>query len=585
MSLPPFFRRPTEKIIGSRRSSLDMARGRLVFMGFVFALAYILIAARVMDLTIIQGELPKFAAGMAQDSSPEIQVAEKSVRSDITDRNGVLLARSLNTASLSANPKLIPDKDIVARDIARIFPDMSYADILKKLQGDGSFVWIKRNLTPAQQSAILEAGHPGLQFSTEARRVYPQGALSAHIVGLSDIDGKGLAGIERNFDAPLKDGKRTIQLTLDIRLQHIMRRELQSAIREFRATGGAGAIMDVNTGEILAAVSLPDFDPNDIRKEDRKNMFNRLTQGVYEMGSTFKIFSTAAFIELRNPSMGQTFDARDPIKIGKFSIRDFHPENRHLTIPEIFMHSSNIGAARMAESIGTDALKNFYSDLGLMDQVPIDIREVGSPLIPNPWYPIDTLVASYGHSMAVTPIQTISAVASIVNGGILVRPLLVLDPLQEREKKRAQSDVRVVSAETSHRMRQLMRLVVTEGTAKSADVPGFQVGGKTGTAQKHEGKGYNADKRLSSFIGMFPSNAPRYAVMIMVDEPKATKATYGYATGGWVAAPAAARVIRAMVPVLGLVPEDTEAAKDMSDPLIPYIKTKTEKHLVAAGVE
>jgi cell division protein FtsI (penicillin-binding protein 3) len=588
MSLPPLFRQPPEKIIGARRSALDVARGRLVFVGFCFTLGYILLAARVVDLTLIQGELPRLAhlANPESDAGSQDLANEKPLRGDIVDRNGVLLARSLNTASLYADTYYITKPEETARGLVKILPDLKYGDVLQKLQKKTHFVWLRRNLTPKDQYAILNLGQPGLNFQDEAHRIYPQGPISSHIVGYSDIDGHGLGGVERNFNSLLDTGSKTLQLTLDIRLQYVVRRELKKAIRDFNGIGGAGVIMDVNSGEVLAAVSEPDFDPHEVDDKDKPALFSRLTQGVYEMGSTFKIFTAAAMLELRNPSMGQTFDARAPIEIGRFKISDYHAENRFLTIPEIFMVSSNIGAARMGEQIGTEALRNFYKSLGLLDPLQIEIQEIGHPLIPNPWLPISTMTASFGHGIAVTPLQTLGAVCSIINGGTLVHPTLVMDgTLSDKDQKK--SDTRVVSEQTAHRMRQLLRLVVTNGTGKNADVPGFEVGGKTGTAEKTSGGGYNHKSLLSSFIGVFPMDAPKYAVMIMVDEPKGNAASHGYATGGWVAAPAVARVITAMAPILGLVPRDIPAEQDMSAALLPYIKNNEapEKHLAAVGVE
>lgn len=588
MSLPPLFRRPSERLIGARRSALDVAQGRLVFIGIIFAFAYILVAARVMDLTLIQGELPRLAHQQAQDQGSSPLAEQKTLRADIVDRNGIILARSLKTASLKADPALITDPEKVAHDLVRVLPDLKYGDVLQKFQRKGRFVWIKRNLTPKEQYAILMLGHPGLNFEDESHRIYPQGALAGHIVGFTDIDGKGLAGIERNFNDMLSGGH-PLQLTLDIRLQHIVRRELKKAIHEFSGISGAGAIMDVNTGEVLAAVSEPDFDPHNVTAKDKDSLFNRLTLGVYEMGSTFKIFSIAAYLETQGAPISQSFDARAPIQIGRFTISDYHPENRFLTIPEIFMHSSNIGAARMAAITGTAALKDFYKDLGLVDPLQIEIQEVSRPLIPNPWRDVNTLTASYGHGIAVTPLQTLAATATISNGGVLVHPTLVMDsssPEKTYAKDKKESDLRVISPQTAHRMRQLMRLVVSNGTATAANVPGFQVGGKTGTAEKAAARGYDGNRRLSSFIGVFPMDAPRYAVMIMVDEPKGTKESYGYATGGWVAAPAVGKIVTAMAPVLGLLPKEVAPENDMAAPLLPYVMNKEgTAHLASVGVD
>ncbi len=590
MSLPPFLRGPTTKIIGSRRSTLDVARGRLVFIGIVFSLAYILVAARVIDLTLIQGELPRLArmANPDQGATPQETKAQKVLRGDIIDRNGVLLARSLKTASLYADPAFITEPEKVAKDLVKVLPDLKYGDVLQKLQRKTRFIWIRRNLAPQDQYAILNLGHPGLSFQDESHRIYPQGPLAAHIVGYTDVDGNGLGGVERNFNALLDTGARPLQLTIDMRLQHIARRELNRAISDFNGIGGAALIMDVNSGEVLAAVSAPDFDPHNFGGKQKDADFNRLTLGVYEMGSTFKIFTTAALLELKRADFGQSFDATKPIQLGRFRISDYHGQNRPLNIPEIFMYSSNIGSAKMGEAIGTTALKNFFKDLGLMDPVQIELQEVSRPLIPNPWREITTMTASFGHGIAVTPLQTVSAVASIINGGLLVHPTLVLDStLSEKERKKAKENgsVRIISAQNSHRMRQLLRLVVSEGTAKSANVSGFQVGGKTGTAEKTGGRGYDRKRLLSSFIGVFPMDAPKYAVMVMVDEPKGNKASYGYATAGWVAAPAVGRIITAMAPVLGLVPRDVGPDDDMAAPLMPYIKQKEGKHLATVGVE
>ena len=590
MSLPPFLRGPTTKIIGSRRSTLDVARGRLVFIGIVFSLAYILVAARVIDLTLIQGELPRLArmANPDQGAAPQETKVQKALRGDIVDRNGVLLARSLKTASLYADPAFITDPEQVAKDLVKVLPDLKYGDVLQKLQRKTRFIWIRRNLAPQDQYAILNLGYPGLSFQDESHRIYPQGPLAAHIVGYTDVDGNGLGGVERNFNALLQTGARPLQLTIDMRLQHIARRELHRAIKDFNGIGGAALIMDVNNGEVLAAVSAPDFDPHNIGAKEKDADFNRLTLGVYEMGSTFKIFTTAAMLELKHADLGQRFDATKPIQLGRFRISDYHGQNRPLNIPEIFMYSSNIGSAKMSEVIGTAALKNFFKDLGLMDPVQIELQEVSRPLIPNPWREITTMTASFGHGIAVTPLQTVAAVSSIINGGLLVHPTLVLDgTLSEKDRKKAKESgaVRVISAQNSHRMRQLLRLVVSEGTAKAANVTGFQVGGKTGTAEKTGGRGYDRKRLLSSFIGVFPMNAPQYAVMVMVDEPKGNKASYGYATAGWVAAPAVGRIVSAMAPVLGLVPDESGPDDDMSAPLLPYIKTEEGKHLAAIGAE
>jgi cell division protein FtsI (penicillin-binding protein 3) len=572
MSLPrrPLARRAM-KLTGSRSSELEIARGRMVLIGSLFVLAYILIGARVFDLSVIQGVRGDETV-LADDMSLR-DSAKTAIRGDITDRNGVLLATSLATPSLYADPALITNPEQVARDLVSVLPRLSYGDVLQKLQRHARFVWIRRNLTPQEQYAVLNLGHPGLDFQTEYRRIYPGENLAAHIVGYASVDGEGLAGIERSFDQMLAGGT-PVQLTLDVRIQHILRREIAAAVGRFQAKSGAGVVMDLSNGEILAAVSLPDFDPHNPGAHGVAPLFNHLTLGVYELGSTFKIFSTAAMLEEGGGTLASTFDAREPIKVGRFRITDFHPQKRILTLPEVFMYSSNIGAAMMGKELGGDTLRAFYKHLGLLDRMPLEIGETGTPLVPSPWRDITTLTASYGHGIAVTPLQMVAAASGIVTG-TRVTPTLVLD-----EKNRKKEGDVVVSQQTAHRMRQLMRLVVTDGTGTMADVPGYQVGGKTGTAEKSENGGYARHSLISSFMGFFPMSAPRYAVFVMVDEPHGDKKSFGYATAGWTAAPAVGRVVAGMAAVLGIPPQQPQ---DLTGPLQPYIHTvKAEGGAIAS---
>jgi cell division protein FtsI (penicillin-binding protein 3) len=565
-------RRNSIKLVGERSTALDLARGRLVLVSAMFVLAFMLLAARAVDLTVIQGALNPVTQEFSAEEMP-LPVAPVATRADIRDRNGVLLATTLKTASLFADTKLISDPQETAQGLVKIFPDLSFGDVLQKLQSGKRFVWIRRSIMPAEQYAILELGQPGLEFRYEDRRVYPQGRLLSHFVGYTSIDNDGQAGIERSFDRLLAGG-RDLTLTMDVRLQHALRREIKTAMKDFSAIGGMGVIMDVRTGEILASVSLPDFDPHNPGSAKKDATFNRVTLGVYEPGSVFKIFSTAALLETKGVPLSTTFDASEPIKRGRFTINDYHAEDRVLTVPEVFMYSSNIGAAMMGEAVGTENLKNFYADLGLTSKLEFEISEIGTPQVPEPWRDINTLTASYGHGIATTPLQLTAAVSSIMNGGLLVKPRLVL---QEEGAKMPEEnpEIRVVSPQTAHRMRQLMRLVVTDGTATKADVPGFRVGGKTGTAEKIKaGGGYDHGRLMSSFIGVFPVDDPQYAVYIALDEPKGTKASYGYATGGWTAAPAVARVIASMATILGLQPKPLSAEQELGASLKIYISAK-----------
>lgn len=565
------FNRKKIKMLGARRTSLEQAKSRLVLLSAFFVMAYVIVVARAADLSIIQGALKNTeeVSYLLEGNVNENDIA----RGDIIDRNGVLLARSLKTSSLYADPLMIENPAKLAKDLSKIFPDIVYGNMLQKLQSKKRFVWIKRNLTPEQQGQILYLGYPGLNFKQEMRRIYPQGSLASHMVGASGVDGQGLSGIEASFDKYLASSGEPLQLTLDVRLQHVLKREISTAIDEFQAKAGAGLIMDIETGEVLAATSLPDFDPHDYQKAKDAEVFNRLTLGVYELGSSFKIFSTAALLEKTNANMSQKFDVREPIQVGRFKIRDYHPEKRILSLPEVFIHSSNIGSAIMGQAVGTENLKNFYKDIGLFDVPEFEIGEMGRPLIPSPWRDVNTLTASYGHGIAVSPLQLVKATASIMNGGVLVKPTLIKNSSHVNGDKR-RPDLRVISPQTSHRMRQLMRLVVTEGTGSKADVEGFLVGGKTGTAEKPGKGGYSRKKLISSFLGVFPMDAPRYVVFVMVDEPQGNKVSYGYATGGWVGAPTVSRVISSMASVLGMTPNKTDDHFEGS--LIKHIKTKEQ---------
>lgn len=562
------FNRTNIQISGQKRSALDMARSRLTLLSLFFILTYIIVAARVFDLTIIQGEMKKDEQTVSYlEAEP---VAPKAVhRADILDRNGVILARSLKTASLYADPKIIgPNAKDVAKDLVKIFPEMTYGELLKKLQEPRRFVWLKRNMTPDDQYKILYLGHPGLSFKEEHRRIYPQGALASHIVGYTSVDDHGLGGLEAGFDKLLLSGDEPLMTTLDVRIQHALRREVAKAVKKFSGIGGAGVVMNVDSGEILAATSLPDFDPHAIPDKNSKKLFNNLTLGIFEPGSTFKIFTTAAAIESAGAGMNSFYDAREPIKVSRFKISDFHPERRVLSLPEVFMHSSNIGSVRMEQQIGKEAYVNFLRDLGLLKKPEVEIPEVGAPQLPDT-SDIRMMTVAFGHGISVSPLQLVTAASSIMNGGILIKPTLVLDKGVRKEK----NSVRVVSEKTAHRMRQLMRLVVTDGTGGKADVPGYNVGGKTGTADKNDGKRYEKDKRRSSFMGFFPSENPRYAVYVMVDEPKGIKESYGYATAGWVAAPAVANVIKSIVAIEGIKPQEND---ELGGTLQAYVKTKEQ---------
>jgi cell division protein FtsI (penicillin-binding protein 3) len=554
----------------AHHTSIEKARGRSFIVMGVFLFLFVIIGARVIDLSIIQSMSHQKENNYLLGEDIVSDNNTQQYRGDIVDRNGAILARSLKTVSVYADPEMIENPVSVSKSLLEIFPELSYGSILQKLQSKKRFVWIKRDITPEKQDQILLAGHPGLNFKEEMKRVYPKGYLSAHIAGTTGSEQQGLSGIEASFDSLLQDSEEALALTIDIRLQHALRKEMYDTMIKHEAIGAAGLVMDVNTGEILAMSSLPDFNPHHYNQAKNNEIFNKATLGVYELGSTFKIFSTAALLEKSHHNISAVFDVRKPIEIGRFKIRDFHAEERVLTTPEVFIHSSNIGSAMMGMEVGTQNLKNFYKDIGLTEAPNFELQEVGSPIIPSPWREINTLTASYGHGIAVSPLQLVSAVSSIVNGGFLVKPTLILSD----KKQKIEENVRVVSDKTAHRMRQLLRLVVSEGTGSGAEVPGYLVGGKTGTAEKPGKGGYDRKRLISSFVGVFPINKPEYAVFVMIDEPKGIKETYDYATGGWVGAPTVKRIIENMISIFNLKPSDIGEGFEGS--LMRYVKTKED---------
>ena len=523
-------------------AALETGRQRVAVTALVFGLAFGGIALGLVRLM-----------GFADDADgpPVTMVAEKADRADLRDRNGLILATTLPTVSLYADPKLVIDPMEASLRLTKVLPDLDQAKLLADLSSERRFVWLKRGLTPAQQYEINRLGIPGLAFQSEERRYYPAGSLTSHVVGFTNIDAQGIAGLEKSLDARLRAGE-SVALSLDLRLQEMVRQELQAAIEEFSAQGGNAIVMDVNNGEILAMASLPDFNPYEPAAASPEALFNRNTLGVYEMGSTFKIFNTAMALESGTSTLATTYD-QSPIRVGRFSIRNFRtePQSGAWSVYEIFRQSMNTGSVRMMEAAGLERQKAFLARLGLTRPSPIELPEVGMPMVPKPWSRVSGMTIAYGHGMAVSPIQLVAAVAAVANGGILYPPTLL-----KRDPSQPVPGQRVISAELSRTMRGLMRVVVTSGTATKADVPGYFVGGKTGTADKAARGGYNRRARSNDFVGVFPIHDPRYIVMTMLDDPQPTRKTYGFATSGWNAAPLAGRIIARMGPMVGLAPAD-----------------------------
>jgi cell division protein FtsI (penicillin-binding protein 3) len=536
------------RLTGHAAQAIETGRLRLTIAGVVFAVAFLGVALRLVDVMALGHASAGRAAG------PGTLAEIHGGRADILDRNGVILATTLPSASVFADPMLVIDPIEAAEKLDTALPGLDYGSLLEALSSDRRFVWIKRGLTPEEHERVNRLGIPGIAFQTEQRRVWPLGALTAHVVGFTDVDGHGIAGMEKSLDGRLIGTGGPVRLSLDVRLQALLHEELSAAIAEFRAIGGCGLIMDARTGEILAMVSLPDFDPYTPAGVPEETLFNRNTLGVYEMGSTFKIFNTALALDSGAARLSDGFDATRPIRVGRYTISDFHPEGRWLTVPEIFMHSSNIGSVRMALAAGIPVQQDYLARFGLTRPAPVELPEVGDPMVPSPWREINTMTIAFGHGMAVSPVQLVAGVAAAVNGGTLPRATVLA-----ADAATPPAGPRVISAETSDAMRRLLRLVVEEGTGAEADAEGYLVGGKTGTAEKARGRGYNQNARLSSFVAAFPMSSPEYVVFAMLDEPKGNARTFGYATGGWVAAPVIRRVVEQMGPMVGLAPALADA--------------------------
>lgn len=525
---------------------------RRIFLALaLFSACFSLVGARLVELAIVGG-----------DSGPRLAAAgepDPIHRPDIVDRNGDVMATDIVTASLYADGRAIVDPQDTARQLASVLPELNPEEIAAKLETGRAFIWLKRDLTPKQQYAVHYLGLPGLAFRREQKRVYPNGHTSSHVLGMVDLDNRGIAGMERYIDRSMKLGRgdeggpraQPIALSIDSRVQFALRDELEKGQAEFRAKAAVGIIMDAYTGEVVAMSSLPDFDPNDPMVVSDDARFNRATLGVYELGSVFKAVTLASALDSGKVRFDSRLDATQPIKYARFTIHDYHAENRWLSLPEVFMYSSNIGTAKIALELGTDAYRDYLRRFGLLSKPEIELPEAGAPLIPSPWSELSTITASFGQGIAVTPVQVVSALSAIVNGGIKVTPTFL-------HHESPKVGPRLISTEVSQEMRALLRLVVTDGTGKKADVPGYPVMGKTGTAEKAVGGGYAKHRLISSFLSAFPAENPRYTMLIMFDEPQGSKATYGYATAGWNAAPVTARVISRVAPLLGLQPIEQE---------------------------
>ena len=524
------------------------------------------LADRARGLAAISGQLGKLTLWPKADDGKD-RIAEEAPlpRPDIIDRNGVLLATDVAVASLYADPRKIIDVDEAVELLTATLPDLESRGLRAKLtQPNRAFTWLKRQVTPEERDAVYNLGIPGVGFVNERRRVYPQGRISSHVVGYVDVDTKGIAGIEKFLDdqgaiytASLADpGEHTTQpaqMSIDIRVQAVLIDELSRAIEKFRAIAAGGIVLDITTGEVIALASLPDFNPNEEKKNFSKDQMNKMTSGVFELGSVIKAVTFAMAFDYGVANLQSRYDARFPLVIGNARINDFHAKRAILSVPDIFTNSSNIGTAKMALDVGIEGHQEFLRRVGLFDRLVTELPESARPLLPRRWSKLATATAAFGHGFAVQPLQGAAVVAGLLNGGHLMTPTLL-----KRSEDEAMAMARqIVKPETSEMMRYLFRLNATDGTAGKADVIGYRVGGKTGTAEKVVNGRYSKEKRLTSFIGAFPMDRPKYLLLVMIDEPKPTPETYGFATSGWNAVPAGGKIIERIAPMLGVSPHFT----------------------------
>lgn len=560
--------RPPSRIVkveNRAQRSMGESRLRTILVACFFGLCFTALSLRLVEVSTMGGgdlpfkrlvEEPQLLISNEDDvDATKVGQAQQVVRREITDRNGLVLATSIKTASLVANPTIIRHEREVAVGLNKIFPRESVASFEEKLnRKHATFLYLARHLSPRQQEAVNNLGVPGLFFEPDVRRVYPYGGLFAHSIGYVGVDNQGLAGIEKHFDRALEDPTQhgPLQLSLDLRVQSMLRDELSKSVSQFQAIGGVGVVLDMQSGEVVAMTSLPEFDPNKPGAASDDARFNRATLGAYEMGSTFKTFTMAGALEHGVTSMRGGYDATHPIRIGNFTISDSHPEGRWLSTPEIFAYSSNIGTAKMALDMGGKRQRAFLQSLGFFEPVKLELPELARPITPKQWPEITTMTVAYGHGISVSPMHLINAIAAVAGDGTL-KPMTLVKGGNEGKPALAT----VLKPATVKDVRDLLRLVVLHGTGKSANAPGYQVGGKTGTAEKNTGGVYKKDAKVASFVGVFPISNPRYAMLVMVDEPKGDKSTYGFATGGWISAPVVGRVVQRMAPMLAMQPDFT----------------------------
>ncbi|APZ97140.1 peptidoglycan glycosyltransferase [Sphingopyxis sp. QXT-31] len=538
--------RPTRvRTAGVRQQLLLTAQQRLMILMLLFMAAIFLVSVRLLWFA-------------AFDTGPQrgVSTAFVPARADIVDRNGVPLARTIDGYSIRVVPsKLLNNRQYLADELVKIFPDTTREEFLAKLSGPRA-TYIRRRALPDQVAAVNAIGEIGFDFPREKERLYPQTSLAAHVLGFLNAEGQGVTGIEGAYDARLTDAAtrgQPMALSIDARVQGVLEAEVSTAVTNLEALGGAGIILDVHSGEVMAMTSLPTFNPNKLTGSDPATRRNAVTYNLYELGSTFKPLTVAAAIDAGTvTSMARRYDATEPLAIAGYRIRDSHPSRRWLNVPETLIHSSNIVTARIADELGREHMEAMFRSLDFDKRPGIELKERAFPLWPKDWGRITTMTTGYGHGIAVTPLHLASAYAALVNGGIY-RPATIL----KLGDKAPPQGRRVFKAATSARMRQLLRLIVSDGTGKQAEAPGFRVGGKTGSAEKPGIGGYNRSSVVATFSAAFPMDNPRYVIVVMIDEPKGNAYSSGQRTAGWTAAPVVKKVVMRAGPMLGVFPDET----------------------------
>lgn len=527
---------------GATMVALKKARTRISVILFALTVGFCIIIGKLFYLTVMNYEPRQFVPSVLKT---DFELARKN----IIDRHGHILATSLPTVDLSVNPAMVKvDKEAVAANIVKALPDLKYDDVLRRLNSGGTFRYIKRNLTPAERNAVNWLGYYFLSETPGEKRAYPQRNLFSHLVGSVDIDGQGVAGLERAYNTDLRT--KDVQLSVDLAIQEAARTALDKGIVKYEAVGGAAIVMDVNTAEVLAMVSLPDYTPNLSLKLTPEQQFNKASLGAYEFGSVFKLFNTAMALEYKDITPWDVFDASEPIKIGRKRIEDYRGQERPLMVPEILMHSSNIGTVQIAQKSGYKKQQEFLKRFGFYNALPIDLPERAGVLVPGDkkWADITSANVAFGYGISVSPLHLIAGVSALANGGYYRVPTFLKDG------NKGKPEVQVISQKTSEYMRPMMWAVVNWDLKKNHPVAKYAVGGKTGTANLIENGKYVKGKSRTTFVGVFPMNAPKYAVLVVLEDPKGIKETWNFNTAGWNAKPVALEIIASIAPHFGIQP-------------------------------